>query len=141
MYFLEKNWIVGFVDGEGCFTFSIVKHEQMLHGYQVQGEFSISQHKRDIGLLHALKDFFNCGNVKKGKGNVYQYAVKDVKDLLDVIIPFFEQNPLKTCKKDQLPVFKELCIMLKAKEHLTVEGFEKAKELVKLLSSLKKKNG
>jgi hypothetical protein len=135
---LQIYWIVGFVDGEGCFSFSIFKNENMRNNVQIQGEFTVRQHKRDIKLLYALKKFFKCGTVSIYNQDCYHYRVKNLKDLLDVIIPFFEKYPLKTNKKYQLKVFKELCLILKSKDHLKNEGLENCKLLVEKLSSLKK---
>ena len=70
--------------------------------------------------------------------NCYHFRVKNLKDLLEVIIPFFEKYPLKTNKKFELKVFKELCLILKSKEHLNDEGLKNCKLLVKKLSDLKK---
>jgi len=69
---LNANWIVGFVDGEGCFMASLIKNKTSKYGYQIQTEFIVSQHKRDVHILYALKSYFKCGQVslnKKG-GNV-----------------------------------------------------------------------
>ena len=135
---LSDQWIVGFVDGEGCFSFSIFKNEKMKNKVQIEGEFNIVQHKRDIKLLYALKKYFKCGTVSLNHNNCYHFRVKNLKDLLEVIIPFFEKYPLKTNKKFELKVFKELCLILKSKEHLNDEGLKNCKLLVKKLSDLKK---
>lgn len=135
---LSDDWIVGFVDGEGCFSFSIIKNDSLRFGYQIQGEFTVVQHKRDIQLLYKFKDRFKCGSVGENHGERYHFRVKNLKYLLEIIIPFFEKNELQTCKKFQLPIFKEICLKLKAREHLTEEGFEKTKQLVKELSRRKK---
>jgi hypothetical protein len=135
---LHNQWIAGFVDGEGCFSFSIFHNEGMSSKFQVQGEFTVVQHKRDIAVLNALKEHFKCGNVTLNNGDRFHYRVKNLKDLLQIIIPFFETNPLNTGKKDQLVVFKDLCQRLKLKQHLTPKGFDEIKLLVKQLSDLKK---
>lgn len=135
---LHCQWITGFVDGEGCFSFSIFPSEGMASKFQVQGEFSVVQHKRDLQVLHSLKEHFGCGNVTRNHGDRFQYRVKNVKDLLKVIIPFFEEYPLNTGKKDQLPIFKDICNRLVLEKHLTKEGFNEISVLVKQLSDLKK---
>ena len=38
-----EQWIVGFVDGEGCFSISIVRNASCRLGWQVQHEFSVTQ--------------------------------------------------------------------------------------------------
>ena len=135
---LSADWIVGFVDGEGCFSFSLVKNDSLRFGYQIQGEFTVVQHKRDIQLLYKLKDSFNCGSVTVNHGDRYHFRVKNLNHFLTIIIPFFEKHHLQTNKRLQFPVFKDICLRLQAKEHLNETGFEEIKKLVKKLSDLKK---
>ena len=135
---LSNDWIVGFVDGEGCFSFSVIKNDGLRFGFQIQGEFTVVQHKREIQLLHKLKDHFKCGSVAINHGDRYHWRVKNLNDFLNIIIPYFEKYTLQTCKKFQLPVFKDICLRLQAKQHLTQTGFDEVKELVKKLSNLKK---
>jgi LAGLIDADG endonuclease len=135
---LSIDWIVGFVDGEGCFSFSLIRNDKLRFGYQIQGEFTVVQHKRDIQLLYKLKEYFKCGVVAVNHGDRYHYRVKNLTHNLEIILPFFETHCFKTIKKFQLPVFKEICLRLKNKQHFTKEGFEEIKILVKKLSDLKK---
>nr|YP_009185285.1 putative LAGLIDADG homing endonuclease [Phacotus lenticularis]YP_009185320.1 putative LAGLIDADG homing endonuclease [Phacotus lenticularis]ALO63632.1 putative LAGLIDADG homing endonuclease [Phacotus lenticularis]ALO63634.1 putative LAGLIDADG homing endonuclease [Phacotus lenticularis] len=135
---LKDDWIVGFVDGEGCFSFSLIRNDSLRFGYQIQGEFTVVQHKRDIQLLHKLKAHFGCGAVAQNHGDRYHWRVKNLTHFLDIIIPYFEKHKLVTNKQFQLPVFKEICLRLKAKEHFNEAGFNEIKVLVKKLSDLKK---
>ena len=135
---LSDAWIVGFIDGEGCFSFSLIRNDSLRFGYQIQGEFTVVQHKRDIQLLYKLKDYFKCGSVAVNHGDRYHFRVKNLNHFLTVIIPFFEKNSLQTNKSLQLPVFKEICLQLQKKHHFDETGFEEIKVLVKKLSELKK---
>ena len=134
---LQHYWITGFVDGEGCFSFSIFRNEGMKSGFQIQGEFSVVQHKRGIQVLHALKDHFGCGVVAINHGDRYHYRVKNNEHLLQIIIPFFEKYPLCTTKKFELSIFKQLCENIRDKKHLNPRGFEEMQLLVQKLSDLK----
>lgn len=97
---LTTEWVVGFTDGEGCFTISINSQPKLTLKYQVQCEFVITQHKNDLQLLHALKDFFEAGTVQEGaKTNVAYYRVRSLEDLYTKILPFFEKHLLKTRKQ------------------------------------------
>lgn len=58
---ISEGWLTGFVDGEGCFYVAVLKNASMSLGYQVQLEFVITQHERDVHVLHAIKQFFCCG--------------------------------------------------------------------------------
>ena len=43
---LEALWIVGFVDGEGCFNLDVHCHKTAFGGIQLQLEFVVVQHER-----------------------------------------------------------------------------------------------
>ena len=43
---LHPEWIVGFVDGEGCASLS--RSSKSKFGIQIQIEFHIAQHNRDV---------------------------------------------------------------------------------------------
>lgn len=48
-FYLNPNYITGFVDGEGCFSISIFKDNRT--GWAVKPIFSISLHNKDVKLL------------------------------------------------------------------------------------------
>ena len=99
--------------------------------YQIQPEFVVTQHKRDVLLLKEMQAYFkNIGEVKAAKGkedktaNCYRFRVRKLSSLTTVIIPFFEKYPLKTKKNEEFLRFKELCFLLEKKVHLqSVEQF------------------
>lgn len=89
---LKPQWIVGFVDGDGCF--SIVTPSEGGKRFC----FVVSQHQRSGYVLYQLKDFFGCGNVHKTSGGMMEFRVETPNDLMTVIFPFFQQYPLQSCK-------------------------------------------
>lgn len=113
---LNAQWIVGFVDGEGCFHLDVHLKKDMRWGLQMQPEFSVVQNERDIQILHALKDFFRCGSVTLNRqdktGKRYQFRVKSVKDLNEKIVPFFEAHVLKTKKNIEFKRFRNICRLM-----------------------------
>jgi hypothetical protein len=56
----------------------------------------VSQDKRSVDVLYALKDFFKCGFVHKAGGNMMEFGVSNRKDLVNVIIPFFDSHSFIT---------------------------------------------
>ena len=52
------GWIVGFVDGEGCFSVTIQKATTAT-GWQVFPEFVVTQSGKSLQALHDLKEFLN----------------------------------------------------------------------------------
>jgi hypothetical protein len=118
---LNAQWIVGFVDGEGCFNLDVHEKEDMRWKLQMQPEFTVVQNEVDIQLLHAFKDFFQCGSVGVNRrdkhGTRYHYRVKSVKDLTEKIIPFFDKHSLKTKKKIEYIRFRRICLLMKEGYH------------------------
>ncbi len=121
---LEAQWIVGFVDGEGCFHVGINKHPEMRAGYQVLPEFTVVQHERDVNVLHALKAYFGCGVVRRNHGDRMAYRVRGIDHLLERVIPFFEKHSLKTKKRQDFLKFREILLKVKAGVHLSEQGIE-----------------
>ena len=39
---VAEQWVVGFVDGEGCFSISVVRNPGCRLGWQVQHEFAVT---------------------------------------------------------------------------------------------------
>ena len=119
---LNPYWVVGFVDGEGCFSVGVFKNQTLRLGYQVQLEFSITQHKRDHDLLLQFIEFFGCGYVAPDGPLKQKYLVRDLSDLNRVIIPFFQSYPLRTVKQLDFNSFASVATMMNNKKHLTEQG-------------------
>jgi len=129
---LSPDWVVGFVDGEGCFHVSILRHPEMQAGYQVLPEFTVVQHKRDIQILYALKSFFGCGVVRRNHGDRWAYRVRKLS-CLERICEFFTKHPLKTKKQIEFVRFRRVVMMMKEGRHLTPEGL---KEIIKIAQKM-----
>jgi len=126
---LNAEWIVGFVDGEGCFHISINNKPDMKLGVQVLPEFTVVQHVSDIQILHALKAYFQCGQVRVNHGDRMCYRVRAQNHLREIIVPFFEKHKLKTKKRIAFERFREAVLLIEKGEHLTQEGVEKIRKL------------
>ena len=121
---LEEQWIVGFVDGEGCFHVSVNRHDEMTAGYQVLPEFTVVQHERDVQILYAIKAYFGCGVVRKNNGDRMAYRVRGLKHLMERIVPFFEKHTLNTIKQNDFLKFRQILLKVQLNEHLTQRGIE-----------------
>ena len=94
---LDPWWIVGFVDGEGCFSACLVRNRTTKLGYQIFCEFVITQGERSLSALENVKDYFQCGGIyinrryDNHKYNLYRYCVRRQDDLANKIIPFFRK--------------------------------------------------
>lgn len=132
---LEPQWIVGFVDGEGCFHVSINLHKEMTAGYQVLPEFTVIQHKRDVQVLYALKEYFGCGVVRTNHGDRMAYRVRGIEHLLQIIIPFFIRHSLKTKKNVEFKKFRQVLLLMEEQRHLSSDGIEEIRGIINQMNS------
>ena len=137
----NEGWIVGFVDGEGCFSVSIFKNPSMSLGWQVFPEFVVTQGERSLQALQVLQEFFGCGRIYINRRydnhteNLYRYCVRSVEDLETKIVPFFKQNRLKTVKAQEFEKFVQVLSRINERKHLTSEGLAEIRQIVQRLNS------
>ncbi len=125
---LDAKWIVGFIDGEGCFHVSINRLEKMTLKWQVLPELRIVQHQRDEAVLHRIKSYFGFGSVTVNNGDRKEFRVRGL-DNLNRIVQFINENPLQTSKKNSFELFAQILGIMNKKEHLSRAGLEKIAEL------------
>ena len=64
-----RGWVIGFVDGEGCFSIGFVRQPNRpgrkgyRTGFQVSHEFAVTQGASGIACLEDLREFFGVGDV------------------------------------------------------------------------------
>ena len=132
---LEAHWVVGFVDGEGCFFVGINPHPDMTLGFQVLPEFTVVQHPRDIQLLYALKVFFGCGVVRRNHGERMAYRVRGLDHLNQRVVPFFDEHPLRSKKRVDFIKFRKILQLMNREEHLTPEGLENIRAIASTMNT------
>ena len=123
-FYLNPDYLTGFVDGEGCFSLSIYKQGKNLSGWQVKPIFSISLHNKDIKLLEAIQRTLKTGKIYKHGVDSIQYRVSSLKNL-QIITNHFDSYPLITQKSADYLLFKQAIAIIKNKEHLSIEGLLK----------------
>ena len=125
---LDPGWIVGFTDGEGCFSVSI--HQNALAvktgGWQIQPTSQVSQHSDHQEVLVALQSFFRCGKVRsKGADSAVKvFVVHSTIQLLERVIPFFEQYELRV-KRDDFEKFANIVMSVRTRAHHDLEEFNR----------------
>ena len=84
-------------------------------------------HEKDRVLIKSIQDFFGgIGYVSKpNKNSTVEFRVSTLKDLVDVILPHFNNYSLITKKHDYL-LFKQVVLLMLNKEHSYLEGIQKA---------------
>ena len=113
-----ESYVTGFVDGEGCFTVSFSKRAKLKTGLEVRPSFSISQNRRSRAILEEIQKYFGCGFVRFSRGDqTYKYEVRSISELKEKVIPHFEKYPLKTSKKQDFIIFKQIVELVLQNKH------------------------
>jgi hypothetical protein len=123
-----EQWIVGFVDGEGCFSISVVRNHGCRLGWQVQHEFSVTQAASSRPALELLVEEFGCGTVIESRrhdnhrDDLLRFSVKRRASLLGIVVPFFEEHPLRTAKRFDFERFASILRTMEEGAHLEESG-------------------
>lgn len=145
----QEGWVIGFVDGEGCFSIGFVRQAGgrgrvgYRTGYQVAHEFAVTQGVQSIACLEELEDFFGVGQVivnrryDNHREHLHRYVVRRRKDLIEAIIPFFRANPMHSSKQRNFEKFA-LCVeLIDSGHHLSFEGLAEIVEIAQTMNRQK----
>lgn len=94
-------YLVGLIEADGWFSIS-KKGKYLLY------EFGIELNIKDIQLLYKIKSLLRVGNITiLKKINIVRYNIRNKKDLLNIIIPIFNQYPMLSHKQYDFLNFKK----------------------------------
>ncbi len=146
---VEIGWIIGFVDGEGCFSIGFVHQSDRLGRkgyklrYQVFYEFAVTQGAKSFSSLEKIHKFFGVGSVvinkryDNHKEHLYRYIVRKKEDLLKVIIPFFQKYQLQTSKRSDFEKFVQIVKLVDQKRHLERDGLIEILKIAETMNTKK----
>jgi NADH:ubiquinone oxidoreductase subunit K len=135
----SKLWIAGFSTGESNFFIAINKSKTTDNIY-ASLRFSIAQDLRDVALLESFVNFFKCGYVVRyEKRSIAEFVVTRIDDIVNHVIPLFEEHNIAGSKYSNYCSFKRAALMVKNKEHLKENGLKEVL-LLKDKMGMKPKN-
>ncbi|MDP2656329.1 MAG: LAGLIDADG family homing endonuclease [bacterium] len=132
---LSPWYVVGFTDGEGSFSVSITHHRTLKTRVEISPDFSIELRKDDEEILTRIQSLLGVGKIYyvRFRNEAWQdhakLKVRSVKELHEVVIPFFRTYPLQAKKAKVFEIFATIVEMMVRKEHLTYGGIQKIKKL------------
>ena len=125
---LEKEYVLGLVDGEGSFNVRVNRKKRRA---KVELKFSLKLRHQDKEVLDELQKFFGCGKVyiqrdKRANHSLcYRFEVQNKKEIVEKIIPFFEQNcPKLPSRKRDFELFRQI-VELSQNNSVDLEKIEK----------------
>ena len=146
---ITGDWVVGFVDGEGCFSIGLVRQPDRpgrrgyRTGYQITYDFTVTQGAKSLACLEDLREFFGVGHVYRNPRqdnhteDLFQFNVSRRRDLLEVIIPFFDSNPLRTAKRADFDKFARCLAIVDEGRHKTHAGLVEILEIAQTMNRRK----
>lgn len=119
-----KIWLVGFTDGDGCF--SVVKS-----GNTYRLQYSLSQSAYNLRILYYIKRNLGYGGVSKSlKQSWGNFRITNRKVLNQVVFPIFDKYPLLTSKYFNYIRFKKAYYILENNNLTTVMKNKMIEELL-----------
>jgi hypothetical protein len=146
---IRTGWVIGFVDGEGCFSIGLVRQSRGAGrngyrvGYQVFHEFAVAQGAKSVRCLNDLEDFFGVGQVLVNRRrddhreDMHRFVVRRRVDLLERIVPFFRAHPLRSAKRLDFEKFTRCMRVVDQGRHLQAEGLAEIVEIVQTMNRQK----
>ncbi len=143
---IQLGWVVGFVDGEGCFSIGFVRQPSRgsrkgyKTGYQVSHRFVVTQGVSGRSTLEELRSFFGAGRVyvmarhDNHREHLAQFIVNRREDLLGAVIPFFERYPLHSAKQADFEKFACCVRMINGGLHRETDGLIEIAEVVETMN-------
>ena len=128
---INPDYIVGFVDGEGCFCVPISAHKTLVHRREVRPTFEIELREDDLPILREIHRVLGCGNIYRLEFKRYakwkphvKLKVSKMSELQNILIPFFDRHPLQAKKRKSFIIFKRIIKLVAEKKHLTKNGLK-----------------
>ena len=88
---LEKAYIAGFLDGDGCVMFQLVRRKDYIFGYQVRASIVFYQKTKHRSHLEWLKTKFHDGYIRDRSDEMSEYTIvgiPPVKRVLTLLRPY-----------------------------------------------------
>ena len=125
-----EDYIVGYVDGEGCFTVTFNRRPEMKIGWEMRPSFSVSQNEDRREVIDLIQRYFGCGYVRRDYSDkTVKLEIRDRNELMTRVIPFFEKCPLLSRKQKDFELFAKICRMVHQNLHLVPQGLVEIVEL------------
>ena len=101
--------------------------------------FRITHPQRDIVVLKRIIEYFCCGFLSENRSRyAYDLCIGKISNLVDIILPFFQEYTIFGAKYLDLLDFKKGVYIVNNKGHLTPEGLNELKNLTYRMNSFRK---
>ena len=82
---LEKSYIAGFLDGDGCVMLQLVRRKDYIYGYQIRASIVFYQKTVNSEILNWLKDKLKYGYIRQRKDGMTEYTIVGKNYVVEII--------------------------------------------------------
>jgi hypothetical protein len=137
---LSASYIVGLVEGEGCFLVCLRKDNR------IDLRFFISQAIGNKNLLLKVRKYFQVGSVyqkstRAGRLPAYVFEVTKRDDIYNIIIPFFKKHRLFGIKRKSFDTFSKISVIVKGRQDIRKLNSKELAYISKLKRGMNKHYG
>ena len=80
-----KAYIAGFLDGDGCIMFQLVRRKDYIYGFQIRASIVFYQKTINRHHLEWLKTIFKYGYMRNRKDGMTEYTIVGFKSVVEVL--------------------------------------------------------
>lgn len=124
---LTDDWVTGFTTGEASFMINYSVSDKRFGGCTL----AIAQTSTNQQQLWAIKDHLGVGSIRPGREgtDTVLFEVNNLKEIMNVIIPFYDANPIQGNKALDYQSFREAAHIIDSGQGLTQGGYARLGEL------------
>jgi hypothetical protein len=111
---LNLEFIRGQIDGDGSFNVSFRTNRR-----RIGVNFTVVHEISSISVLNELVNYFNCGSVYKLKSAAARFQIQTVNEILEKVVPIFNNIKFNTVKQIQYEIFIKVCELINQKGYKT----------------------
>eukprot|EP01026_Neomeris_dumetosa_P038356 TRINITY_DN3125_c0_g1_i6.p1 TRINITY_DN3125_c0_g1~~TRINITY_DN3125_c0_g1_i6.p1 ORF type:complete len:339 (+),score=46.59 TRINITY_DN3125_c0_g1_i6:727-1743(+) len=130
---ISELFVVGLTDADGSFRVALSAVSTQWPLVRVQLYFDLGVRLDNVALLHEIQEryFDGKGRIVSGQSKNYIYLrIQCLKDILEVVIPFYLRNLLLSAKYFDFEKFATVAYLMKFQRHKTLQG---VKQIIELL--------
>ena len=120
-----KSYIAGFLDGDGCVMFQLIRRTDYRYGFQVKGSIVFYQKSNRKSYLEWLKTILKSGYIRVRKDGMAEYNIVELKSVMEILALL---EPYVVLKKQHVKLAKNIQSLLSCEPKL--EKLIEAAELV-----------
>ena len=122
-----KAYIAGFLDGDGCIMFQLVKRKDYIYLYQIRASIVFYQRINNIAIICWLKSQLKDGYIRERKDYMAEYTIVGINKVMKVLM---QLKPYLRLKRKHVLLAQKIAGMMQDQKKINPEKFLKAAKLV-----------